>query len=90
VNSELKQIKSQLADFEAIAKAEDEKAAIDVVNKLRGTHRKMEEHRAAMAAAGMEEMQEEKAKIDEGITQLKAGLTQLQMKLKSGPSRKAG
>ena len=89
INTELKQIKDRLVDFETLAKAKDEQVAIDIVNQLRSAHQKMEKQRQALATSAEEGMKQEKDVIDQGIAKLKAGLAQLETKLKSGPRTKA-
>jgi chromosome segregation ATPase len=89
VNNELNQLKNQIRDFETLAKAKDEHDAIDFVNQLRNTHQKMEKQRQAVLSSADAEMKQELDAINKGIGKLKADLSTLAAKLKSGPHTKA-
>ena len=90
VNAQLNQIKTELKDYETLAKAKDEKVAIDIVGKLRRTHQDLEKKRETVARSAVKDIEEERDAIDDGIVTLKEGLTQLATRLKSGPHTKAG
>jgi len=89
VRAELQQIDSQLKEFAARSKTEDEKVATDLINQLKTTHQKIETDVQEVNASAVEDMEQEKAEIDAGINKLKAGLAQLATKLKIEPRTKA-
>src|SRR5262245_27358263 len=90
VRAELQQAKSQLEEFEARSKAEDKQVATDLINQLKGTHRKIEKDLQKLETSAVEEMEQEKDDIDAGRDKLRAGLAQLATKLKIEPRKRAG
>ena len=82
IRKELEQVKSRLSEPEARSKAEDEQVAIDLINQLKRTHGEIKQEREKLKTSAVEEINEEKAVIDAGIAKLKAGLKQLDTRLK--------
>jgi uncharacterized phage infection (PIP) family protein YhgE len=90
IRAELQKAKSQIDELAARSKAEDEQVAMELVSQLKHTHHKIEEKHAEIETAGFEEMEQEQAEIDAGIDKLRAGLAELDRRLKPKPRRKAG
>ena len=89
VRAELQKIKSQLAELEARSKAEDEQAAMELIDQLKATHHKVEKKRQEVERSAVKEMQQERAGIDAGIAKLKDGLADLDRRLNREPGATA-
>jgi hypothetical protein len=79
--AQLQKAKTQLAEFEARSKAEDEQVALDLINQLKNTHHKIDKKREEVERSGFSEMEEEQAEIEAGIAKLRAGLDELGRRL---------
>jgi uncharacterized phage infection (PIP) family protein YhgE len=82
VRAQLQQANSQIEEFEARSKAEDKQVAADLISQLRSTHEKIAEKNRELETSAVEEMEEEQAEIDAGLENIRAGLAQLDTKLK--------
>jgi hypothetical protein len=90
VRAELQQAKSKLDELAARSKAEDKQAATDLINQLKSTHHSIEKKIEEVNTSAAEEIQEEQAEINAGISKLKEGLVSLDRKLTTEPRAKAG
>jgi hypothetical protein len=88
VRAELQKAKSQLDEFEARSKAEDEQAAMQLVNQLKNTHRQIDQKRQEIEMSAIGEMEQEQAEIDANIDKLRQGLAELDRKLNPGRNKK--
>jgi hypothetical protein len=82
IRAELQELKARLEELKARSEAEDEQVAMDLINQLKSTHHKVEKQREGLITSAVEEMDEEKAEIDAGIDKLRAGLLEIDTRLK--------
>jgi uncharacterized phage infection (PIP) family protein YhgE len=81
IRAELQKAKSQLEEFEARSKAEDQLAATEMIAQLKNTHRQIDKKRQELQTSAAEEMEQEQAEIDAGIDKLRQGLAEVDRKL---------
>ena len=83
VRAELRQAKTRLEELEAHSRAEDEEVIVDLIHQLKSRHQKLEKRRERVLTAAVEETNQEMTAIDAGIAELRAGLVELDKRLRS-------
>jgi len=88
IRAELQKAKSQLAEFEARSKDEDEQVALHLVNQLKSTHHEIDKKCEQIETSVTEEIKQEQAEINAGIAKLREGLAELDRRLNAERHKK--
>ncbi len=83
INTQLQQVKAQLEEFEARAKAKGAQTEIDTINHLKARKEEIEKKRQELKTSGEAKAEQVKSEIDSELAKLKTSLEQLGTRLKS-------